>query len=262
MIQGTMHRIANFIQNKIHLILPLFTFVLVVLLVCSYLIPKKVIDTYRINTTEEEGDTEQLISLEENTVITYHMNTGTRPIMGMHIGVGKNGNAYETAAIICNVYTQDGTLVSENGYLLNQGEDMQYVYIPFQNYTRCFGDIYMEFTYQPGSDTEVSAPGILTNGKELTNAYTEMDGNRLNGNIKTIYIYTHDTYPLVYDLRILVVLFFAASMAVNYGKMSAGKKTVRKDNTEQGMKKAQCQRQKEENHMDRKLEGANETNVM
>jgi len=262
MIQKIVHHIVNFIQNRIHIILPLITLCLVILLVCSYLIPKKVIDTYRINTTEDEGDTEQLLSLEEGTVVTYHMNTGTRPIMGMHIGIGKNGNVYETAAIICNVYTDDGTLVSENGYLLSQGEDMQYIYIPFQNYTQCFGDIYMEFTYQPGNDTGVSAPGILTNGKELTNAYTEMNGNKLDGNIKTIYIYTHDTYPLVYDLRILVVLFFAASMAVNYGKMSDGKNPLKKDNAEQGMKKAQCQKQKEEEHVDGEQEGVNETNIM
>lgn len=219
----TTHSILNFIQNKIHIILPSITFLLAVLLICSYLIPKKVIDTYQINITEEEGDTERLIPLEDS-VITYHMNTGSRPIMGIHIGVAKNGNAYDTAAIICNVYTKEGTLVSENGYLLRQGEDMQYIYIPFENYEQCFGEITMEFTYESGSDTGVTSPGILANGKELTDAYTEVDGRRVEGNMKTIYIYTHDTYPLVYDLRILTALFFAASMGVHYGKKSGNGK--------------------------------------
>lgn len=231
MNQKTLPHITNFIQDKIHILLPLFTLLLAILLVCSYLIPKKVIDTYQINVTEDEGDTEQLISLEEDSKITYHMNTGTRPIMGIHIGVAKNGNAYDTAAILCNVYTEDGTLISENGYLLQQGEDMQYIYIPFQNYDKCFGEISMEFTYRAENDTNVTPPGILANGKDLTDAYTEIDGNKLDGNLKTIYIYTHDTYPLVYDLRILTALFFAASMTVNYGKIRKGKKRLRQEET-------------------------------
>ncbi|MDD2970590.1 MAG: hypothetical protein PHE02_00465 [Lachnospiraceae bacterium] len=216
----------NFIQDKICFILPIITAMLAVMLVCSYLIPKKVIDTYRTNTTEDEGDSERIQILEPGMKLTYHMNTGSRPMMGIHVGVAKNGNTYDTAAMICNVYTADGTLVSGNGYLLNQGEDVQYVYLPFQDYEKCRGDITMEFTYTLETDENVTAPGLLMNGKVLTDAHTELDGSKMDGNLKTIYIYTHDTYPLVYDLRILVVLFFAASMMVNYKKSGDNRENI------------------------------------
>ena len=44
-------------------ILPLVTLLLFIGLIISQLVPKKVIDTYKVNITEEEGDTEVMIDL-------------------------------------------------------------------------------------------------------------------------------------------------------------------------------------------------------
>lgn len=205
------------IQQNIAWILPLLTIGILVLLIFSYLVPKKVIDTYKTNITEENGDTEYLIPLNKETTIIYHMNTGSRPIMGMHIGVSKNGNTFTEETIHCDIFTDNQkTQVSSNVYALNQGQDIQYVYLPFQNYEACMGNITIIFTYQSSNQTSDYYPSLLANGKEITNAYTQINGNKIEGNIKSIYIYTHDTYPLVYDLRILFVLFAAASMTINY----------------------------------------------
>ncbi len=217
MIKQYFIRINKFIQHNITWILPLITLIMIVLLVFSYLIPKKVIDTYKTNMMEEDGDEEYLIPLEPKSKITYHMNTGNRPIFGMHIGVAKNGNSYQDETIICKVYANNQKIpVSENAYLLNQGEDIQYAYIPFKNYEACEGDITIEFSFTPSEQNIASYPSILANGREITNAYTKINGDRIEGNIKNIYIYTHNTYPLVYDLRILVALFIALSMTINY----------------------------------------------
>ncbi len=215
-------KINQIIQQNIAWMLPILTIGMIGLLVISCLIPKKVIDTYKTNITEEDGDEEYLIPLDAKSTITYHMNTGNRPIMGMHIGVAKNGNIYQDETIICRVFAGDQKIpVSENIYSLSQGEDVQYVYIPFENYEACMGDIAVEFNFKTSDQVTGSYPSILANGKKITNAYTQINGHRIEGNIKNIYIYTHNTYPLVYDLRILVALFAAASMAVNYKKRGA-----------------------------------------
>lgn len=235
-------RILDLIEKHIAYVLPLITVVLVIMLVVSYMIPKKVIDTYKTNMTEQNGDSERILSLDEGHVIAYHMNTGSRPMMGIHVGIAKSGNTYDTAALICEVYTADGEKVSENGYLLSQGEDLQYAYIPFADYEKCSGDITIQFMYRSGSDAGVSAPGLLVNGTELTNAYIEVDGEKFDGNLKTMSVYTHDTYPLVYDLRILVAVFLAASMTVNYRDFStkkriSGKKEMRQEQAEKETEK-------------------------
>lgn len=215
-------KINQIIQQNIAWILPILTISMAALLVISYLVPKKVIDTYKTNITEEDGDEEYLIPLDFESTITYHMNTGNRPIMGMHIGVAKNGNVFQDETIICRVFADNQKIpVSENAYSLNQGEDVQYVYIPFQNYEACMGDITIVFNFKSSNQVTGFYPSILANGKEITNAYTQINGDRIEGNIKNIYIYTHNTYPLVYDLRILAALFAAASMAVNYNKIGA-----------------------------------------
>ena len=209
--------VQQIIQQNIAWMLPVLTMSMIVLLAISYLVPKKVIDTYKTNITEEDGDNEYLIPLDLESTITYHMNTGSRPIMGIHIGVSKNGNVFQNETITCKVFLdQQQTPVSENVYSLNQGEDVQYVYIPFENYESCIGDISITFNFDSSDQKAQSYPSILANGKEITNAYTQVNGDKIKGNIKNIYIYTHNTYPLVYDLRILVVLFAAASMALNY----------------------------------------------
>lgn len=222
-------QVNRWIQQNIVWILPLLTLGILVLLILSYLIPKKVIDTYKTNITEEEGDTEYLIPLEKKSKITYHMNTGSRPIMGIHIGVSKNGNTFTEETIRCDVFTDNQkTPVSSNTYILNQKEDIQYIYIPFENYTACKGDITILFTYQPLNEASDFFPSVLANGKKIGNTYTQVNDNRIEGNIKSIYIYTHDTFPLVYDLRILLAVFAAASMAVNY-KGSLQKFTSRRN---------------------------------
>lgn len=219
----------EWIQKNIVYLLPIVTVGLIILLIFSFVVPKKVIDTYKTNTTEEENDKEYLIPLTETDTISYHMNTGTRPMMGIHIGLAKNGNTFTNGTIICNIYADESkenesehiaysNPISVNSYSLNQGEDVQYIYIPFQNYEQVKGDICIVFNFRPDGEPKEAYLGILANGREIKDAFTQVNEKRISGNIKTMYIYTHNTYPLVYDLRILVVLFIAACMTLSYHK--------------------------------------------
>lgn len=196
-------------------ILPLVTLLLFIGLIISLLVPKKVIDTYKVNVTEEEGDTEVMIDLPAESELVHTMNTGSRPMLGIQIAISKNGSTYTNSVLSCEVY-QTGTenLLSKNEYSLAQGEELQYIYIPFADYEKCMGTISIRFQYID-RDGNIGAPAILANGSSITGSGTIVNGAKYPGNIKCMYVYTHDTYPLVYDLRILFLMFLAATMTAS-----------------------------------------------
>lgn len=201
-------------------VLPVLTAALAVALVISMLVPKEVIDTYKINVLEEEGDGEYILPLKQQETLSYSMNTGSRPMRGIHIAVSKNGGAFTEGILKCSVSVEGRKEpVSVTEHLLSRGDNLQYVYLPFDHYEQCIGDIVIRFSYVAEGNTESEYPGILVNGSRVPNTETVFQGKPITGSLKSMYVYTHDTYPLVYDLRILALLFLAASMA---GKKEAG----------------------------------------
>lgn len=203
-------------------ILPVITGGLVLLLVLSYLFPNKVLDTYPLNHGGEESREENQ-ALPEGSVISYTMNTGTRPLRGIQPGISAENQSFENGILKYRVYLEaDNTLVSENSYPLRElsrsvAESVQggaaaelahealFTYLPFQDYEKCKGDIRIEFTYESMGDTQT---GILEEQEPPTGAPALL----LNeGKIKGYLVYTHNTYPLVYDLKILVFLFLAVT---------------------------------------------------
>ncbi|MEG1876062.1 MAG: hypothetical protein RRX92_08670 [Lachnospiraceae bacterium] len=221
----------QYIIQHITWILPAITAGLFVLLLFNMMVPKAVIDTYKINMVEEEGDKEYLLPLEVGQSILYQVDTGSRPMMGIHVGVSKNGGTFQTGELICTV-SKTGEAseqpISETHIALAPLQELQYVYFPFEDYEACQGVIQISFRYD-AQGTLGEYPSLLANGRQVVGANTHKitisatDGMPeknllLDGNLKTMYIYTHDTYPLVYDLRILTLSFFAASMMLSYPK--------------------------------------------
>ena len=196
------------------IVLPIITILILIGLVISIMVPKKVIDTYKVNISEEEGDKEVMISLSPEKEVRHMLNTGSRPMLGIQVALSKNGMQYKESLLICDVY-QTGTdiLLSHNEYLLAQGEELQYIYIPFADFEKCIGDITIQFQYK-ALDGQLVSPSLLANSRIINGSSTRMDGIEYPGNIKCMYVYTHDTYPLVYDLRILLFLFLAVTMTV------------------------------------------------
>ncbi len=243
-------------------LLQLITVGVALLLVASWLLPNRVLDTYEMNLTGSE-DKEWMIALSEGSDVSYTMNTGNRPLRGIQPGISLQGGQFAEGQIRCQVYTEPShTLVSDNAFPLSElthnmqanldaGADpalsmeAMYTYIPFTDYQACEGDIVLVFTYesrgeQPsafaGVDAgEVIVPGILVNSVQKDQTKTSVDGEILEGGLCGYTVYTHNTYPLLYDLRLLFVVLLAASMAVSLGAPVFGKKLfAREDRREQG----------------------------
>lgn len=233
--------------EKIHnFILPMATVGLALLLVLSYLFPNKVLDTYQMNISAE-GVIEEAVDLPEGSIISYAMNTGQRPLRGIQPGLGLQGGLFLEGILRYRVYRQgSNTPVSDNEYSLKEvsegirdryferkdSEDAEalfyepmYLYLPLDNYTECKGEIRIEFTYESNGETveyigepaeEQSAgrrivPCLFVNEVRREGTRTEHNGKVLTGGLTGYYVYTHNTYPLVYDLRILVFVCLAAS---------------------------------------------------
>lgn len=245
-------------------LLPAVTAILALLLVLSYLFPNKVLDTYVMNLSTQ-SDTEQEITLPEGSVISYTMNTGKRPMRGIQPGIGIQGGVFTNGVLRYCVYKNGGFVpVSVNEYRLDQlstavrnalqalpeGADVsvvdmpQYVYLPFENYEDCKGEILITFTYISNGDKpqrmvedgsgETPVPGLFINNVEKDGTVTQKDGAELQGSLIGYTVYTHNTYPLVYDLRILVFLFLAATAAAPLDRWRRGQKEGQKEGQRTG----------------------------
>ena len=210
--------------NIAYIILPILTLLCLAGFIGSLLFPNKVLDTYKINVTEEDGDTEFTIPLSEEEKIAYVMNATANPMQGIQVGISKEGENQEGALLHYQVYRQDkekdtllGELLSDNVYDIELGDNLQYVYLPFGNSENCTGEIVVCFFYESENES-MKAPALLANHTLIKDTITMVGDTTLDGSLKSMYIYTHDTYPLLYDFRLMTFVFLAASMAVTYPK--------------------------------------------
>ncbi|MBQ8527161.1 MAG: hypothetical protein IJ429_01690 [Lachnospiraceae bacterium] len=205
---------------KANIILPLITLFFLAGFIGSYVFPNTVLDTFVINMSEEEEDTEVLLPLSLQTPVEYEMNTKGLPMRGIQVGINKRGHALTKTNLIYSVYAGD-ECISHNVYGVGAGDDLQYVYLPFENYEKCIGDVRITFLLDAAEEDPDAYPALMANHAKIegTKTIAEIPNKTGDGeevSLKCNYIYTHDTYPFLYDCRLLTFIFLAASMVVNY----------------------------------------------
>ena len=269
-----LNKIKHFLSKYAYIYLPIGTLLCLAGFIGSYLFPNEVLDTYKVNVAEEEGDTEfvQYFTGAENE-IGYIMETDGRAMKGFQIGISKNGQALEGTELVYRVYALNDenrnqelsgvevpnendklsneessgnnnvseideylveevdissmTLLDEEVYDLGTCLDGQYPYLPFGN-ELCAGKIYITLTYRANGNTE-PAPGIFMNHSEILHVATYVDGKKMDGNLKCYYIYTHDTYPFLYDSRVMFCILLAATACVAFPAYSKKKEVTKSD---------------------------------
>lgn len=216
-----------------YLILPIGTLLCLAGFIGSYLFSNEVLDTYQVNMTEAEDDEETVhLFTGAEDEFGYVMETDARALKGFQIGISKNGAALTGTELIYRVYrlpdeismdslpgqigTDELTLLLEKSYDLGSCMDGQYPYLPFDEEGLCSGKLYLTFTYHQNSNTEDAAPGIFVNHGKVDRAATYLNGEISDEMLKNCYIYSHNTYPLLYDARVLTFVFLAASATVCY----------------------------------------------
>ena len=236
-----LNKIKQFLSKYAYIYLPIGTLLCLAGFIGSYLFPNEVLDTYKVNVTEEEGDMEfvQYFTGAENE-IGYIMETDGRAMKGFQIGISKNGQTLEGTELVYRVYAlseekylaeevdvSSMTLLDEEVYDLGTCLDGQYPYLPFGN-ELCTGKIYITLTYRANGNTE-PAPGIFMNHSEILHVATYVDGKKMDGNLKCYYIYTHDTYPFLYDSRVMFCILLAATACVAFPAYSKKKEVTKSD---------------------------------
>lgn len=209
------------ILNKYGRIFVIFCIVVSALgLIFSYVFPNEVIDTYAVNMNEE---TQYKIPLDKESYIEYYLNSGIKPMIGIQLGISKEGSEFSDGKLVYEVYNSDMQLLGAKELLLKDIYDIQYVYMPFDGMGECNGDLYLKL-YYTGSDA--ASPAILANKTELEDAKTLVSGKEIEGNIMSCYIYSHNTYPLVFDLKIVLVMFIAVFCTLEGGIFKKNKQKV------------------------------------
>lgn len=228
-----------------YLILPIITLLCLAGFIGSYLFPNEVLDTYEVNMQEAEGDNELTGSLTgAEDEIGYVMEMDGRALKGIQIGIAKNGASLEGTELLYRVYRLPDEfsmenlpsemagvkteLILEKSYDLGACLDGQYPYLPFDGEEFCSGKLYITFTFRANGGGEGVMPGLFMNHGKVDKAATYIGGEQrtdvINGEetpqmIKSYYIYSHDTYPLLYDARVLTFVFLAASATVSYPRL-------------------------------------------
>lgn len=234
------------LKNKLNInfILPVITLLCFAGFIGSLFLPNKVLDTNKINM--QESDEDFFISFRENeepVKICYIMETEARPLQGVQIGISKNGKQLTGANLYYHVFVQNTNNaenedvwieVDKNVYDLgSQSYDFQYVYLPFSNSKQCQGKILIMFSYVPQSGEESEECASLRfnhtmvdkTKSSIVKAGKDEDAG---GGLMISYIYSHNTYPFLYDLRIFSFVFLAVSMTIQYGNKSIKNKKEEK----------------------------------
>ncbi|PXV90164.1 hypothetical protein C8E03_10571 [Lachnotalea glycerini] len=173
-------------------------------LAVSYVFPNTVINTTDINVIE---GSEFSIPLPPNSFVEYQCNSGTKPLNGIQVWISKQGAEFTDGKVIYEVYDSNGTLLGTGEQLLKDVDDPQYVYLPFTNMSECNGVLTIKF-YFTGSEN--AYPALIANKEvEIKDEYasTSVNGKRIEGNLKSSYIYFYHTYPLVFDLKVMLAIF-------------------------------------------------------
>lgn len=222
-------KLMRFLKNKVwkaYVILPAITLFCFAGFIASLLFPNTVLDTYVINMSEEEGDTETLVplSLGADHAVVYYLDTAGRSMQGIQVGICKNGKAFVNTTLVYVVSSQEtDAVLSENRYSIAEGQDLQYVYLPYANSEACSGKIKIAFFLEGDATDEAMSPCLVTNHAQVKDTKL-LGSNEDTLTLKCSYIYSHDTYPFLYDFRIMSFVFLAVSMAVSYPKLK-NKKT-------------------------------------
>lgn len=218
-----MDRLWNrFKERKIRSICWLLALICLIGLIGGYVFPKKIYDTYPVNAGEGETDTVTSLSLSEQ-VVSYEMTTAARPLRGIHVFLEK-GDA--EGNLLLSIMNADGKILSFQAYDLVSLADNDFVYLPIAKSDACEGKLVLSFGFSGNAVGDY--PKLAANSVETLDTVTSVSANHINlntgeleasgsaepealqGSLKTYYVYTHNIYPLAYDLRILFFLFIAA----------------------------------------------------
>lgn len=233
--------------------LPIITAGLALLLVLSWLFPNRVLDTYEMNISASKEEERVIPLPEGSVLsYTLNTGNrplrGIQPgvsLQGFRFAAGQlRCRVYREPShelVSDNVYPLSELTAGmqanlDSGMDASLSLESMYTYIPFADYEKCKGDIAIEFSYESMGEVpeaflgvaapaeEGAAPGeaamrksavpaLLVNSVQKENTETRYNGENVDGGLCGYSIYTHNTYPLVYDLRLLICIFLAASVA-------------------------------------------------
>ncbi|GEM_PF-1475583 len=245
------------------ILLPICTLLCFAGLIGSFLIPNKVLDTVVANMSESEDDKEEVIYFtSESDEFAYVFTTEDRPLKGFQIGIDKRGQSLDGFTLSYRVYALEdekaevgtakdpesaadtekaGANIPERGEMLYQGSyslsecmDGQYPYLPMEG-DALKGRVMVTFSIVlPDSYVAIDPagmPGVFVNHGSANDAVTYFNGEKAGYLLKTQYVYSHDTFPFLYDFRIMLFVFLAVSaLAVPaFGKARIGEDVDKND---------------------------------
>lgn len=229
------------IHTGVKLLFPLLTVLCLAGFIVSLIFPNEVLDTYHMNMSEEEGDVSVLLPLSYDQPIVYEIDTAGRKMQGIQLGISKRGSG-QTGQKLCYNVSVGGRVVSENVYSIEEGDTLQYVYLPFSHPELCSGRLSVSLQLDSDTDRldEDAVAALEANHREVKGTATVLpegfkialaeEGagsgavyrqvNRIekekSPSLKGSHIYSHNTYPFLYDFRILTFVFLAVSMTLPF----------------------------------------------
>ena len=236
------------------ILLPICTLLCFAGLIGSFLIPNKVLDTVVANMSESEDDKEEVIYFtSESDEFAYVFTTEDRPLKGFQIGIDKRGQSLDGFTLSYRVYAlsdgdsegsstenadpkipERGEMLYQGSYSLSECMDGQYPYLPMEG-DALKGRVMVTFSIVlPDSYVAIDPagmPGVFVNHGSANDAVTYFNGEKAGYLLKTQYVYSHDTFPFLYDFRIMLFVFLAVSaLAVPaFGKARIGEDVDKND---------------------------------
>jgi len=195
-------------KNKICVMMTAGCFALLIL---SYIYPKYSFITSAYNVMEAPEEERILIPMTAGTQLVYEMTTPNRPLFGIQpLIMNESGEVLPGDLIIRVMNTEEKEIISETIWNLSDLQGEQFVYIPLKDYKKCQGTIQILISYE--HDESGLVPVFVANHNMETGSKTIVNGEEMEGSLLSYHVYRKASYPLVYDLQILTLLFAGVSV--------------------------------------------------
>lgn len=177
--------------------------------ICSSLFPKTVYDIEEYHVVLEEGEREQDIVLAPDTTVLFSLDVGERDVKGIQPCADWGAESCPQGVLCVDAWRveDDGEriYIGQGSAPLDQGLRRAYTYVALAHEEELCGEVVFAIRFVP-AEGEEAYPLLVATDRDLEDCLTVIDNEAYDGDLLMYYASEHDTYPLLFDAKLLCLL--------------------------------------------------------
>lgn len=187
--------------------------------VCSYLFPKSAYDIKAYHVVLEEGEQEKDIELTPETTVLFSVSVGEVNVKGIQPCLDWGAENCPGGVVCVDAWrlsdSEDGEqiYIGQGSASLDMGLRRAYTYAALPHEGEAGGELIFAIRYVP-AEGETTYPFLIATDRDLEGCVTVVNGEEYDGDLLMYYASELDTYPLLFDSKIVCLLFICVALTM------------------------------------------------